>query len=139
VKVVHLNAGDTLEVKTYERLLPLVPHDMALGSLRAVRRGDCVVAFSRKEVHGIKRAIDSYGHLKCCMVYGALPAEARTQQVPLPSTCCPCCMLCTLQHSLLVFGTCSVSHHWLFTCCLIGPAGNTFQPAAKWIQCSGCQ
>lgn len=76
--------GDTLEVKTYERLLPLVPHDLALGSLRSVQRGDCVVAFSRKEVHAIKRAIDSYGHLRCCMVYGALPSEARKEQVSAP-------------------------------------------------------
>lgn len=76
-----LCAGDTLEVRTYERLLPLVPQPAAITSLKTVRRGDCLVAFSRRDVHGIKRAIDSHGALKCCMVYGALPAEARTQQV----------------------------------------------------------
>ena len=76
-----LCAGDTLEVRTYERLVPLVPQPAAITSLKTVRRGDCLVAFSRRDVHGIKRAIDSHGALKCCMVYGALPAEARTQQV----------------------------------------------------------
>ncbi|KAK9917692.1 hypothetical protein WJX75_007248 [Coccomyxa subellipsoidea] len=77
------DAGDTLEVRTYERLLPLVPQPAAITSLKTVRRGDCLVAFSRRDVHGIKRAIDSHGALKCCMVYGALPAEARTQQATL--------------------------------------------------------
>ena len=33
------------------------------------------MAFSRRDVHAVKRAIDSHGALKCCMVYGALPAE----------------------------------------------------------------
>ncbi|BDA48563.1 ATP-dependent RNA helicase SUV3L, mitochondrial [Coccomyxa sp. Obi] len=77
------DAGDTLEVRTYERLLPLVPQAAALTSLKTVRRGDCLVAFSRREVHAIKRAIDSHGAFKSCIVYGALPAEARTAQATL--------------------------------------------------------
>ena len=76
-------AGDSLEVITYERLLPLKAEKTALSTLQAVRKGDCLVAFSRREVHTIKRAVDAWGALKCCVVYGALPAEARTQQVQL--------------------------------------------------------
>ena len=84
------NAGDEFEVRTYERLLPLVPLPDALESLRRVRRGDCVVAFSRRDVHAAKRAIDSHGALKCCMVYGALPAEARVSRgcMPVPMPTC---------------------------------------------------
>lgn len=41
------------------------------------------MAFSRREVHATKRALEAWGALKCCVVYGALPAEARTQQVCL--------------------------------------------------------
>lgn len=67
----------------YERLLPLKAEKAALGSLQGVRRGDCLVAFSRREVHAIKRALEAWGALKCCIVYGALPAEARTQQVTI--------------------------------------------------------
>ena len=78
-----MRAGDSLEVLTYERLLPLKAEKAALGTLQAVRKGDCLVAFSRREVHAIKRALDAWGALKCCVVYGALPAEARTQQVQL--------------------------------------------------------
>lgn len=74
-------------MRTYERLLPLVPQAAALTSLKTVRRGDCLVAFSRRDVHAIKRAIDSHGAFKSCIVYGALPAEARTAQVLSPSFC----------------------------------------------------
>ena len=66
-------------MRSYERLLPLVPQAAPLDSLKRIRRGDCVVAFSRRDVHAIKRAIDSHGALKCCMVYGALPAEVRVR------------------------------------------------------------
>ncbi len=76
-------AGDTLEVLEYERLLPLKAEKAALGTLEGVRKGDCLVAFSRREVHTTKRALESWGALKCCVVYGALPAESRTQQVRL--------------------------------------------------------
>ena len=82
-KGLHVPAGDSLEVRTYERLLPLKAEKAALGTLQAVRKGDCLVAFSRRDVHAIKRALDAWGALKCCVVYGALPAEARTQQVQL--------------------------------------------------------
>ena len=81
--LLHACAGDTLEVLQYERLLPLKAEKAALGTLEGVRKGDCLVAFSRREVHSTKRALESWGALKCCVVYGALPAESRTQQVCL--------------------------------------------------------
>ena len=77
----HAFAGDVLEVLQYERLLPLKAEKAAVGTLEGVRKGDCLVAFSRREVHSTKRALESWGALKCCVVYGALPAESRTQQV----------------------------------------------------------
>ena len=76
-----LRAGDTLEVREYERLLPLKAEKAALGTLQGVRKGDCLVAFSRREVHAIKRALEAWGAFRSCVVYGALPAESRTQQV----------------------------------------------------------
>lgn len=78
-----MRAGDTLEVREYERLLPLKAEKAALGTLQGVRKGDCLVAFSRREVHAIKRALEAWGAFKSCVVYGALPAESRTQQVTL--------------------------------------------------------
>lgn len=49
--------------------------------------GDCVVGFSRKKLYQIKRAIEANTGLKCCIVYGDLPPEARKQQarkIPTP-------------------------------------------------------
>ena len=63
-------AGDELEVRQYERLSPLRPSRRALGNLDKITRGDCVVAFSRREVHAIRREIEEQGRHKCCVVYG---------------------------------------------------------------------
>lgn len=52
-----VHAGDTLEVREYERLLPLKAETAALGSLKGMRKEDCMVAFSRGEVHAIKCAL----------------------------------------------------------------------------------
>lgn len=61
-------AGDVLEVRQYERLSPLRPARRALGCLSKVGRGDCVVAFSRREVHAIRRQVEASGKHKCCVV-----------------------------------------------------------------------
>jgi ATP-dependent RNA helicase SUPV3L1/SUV3 len=45
-------------VATYERLSPLTVEDHPLRTLSAVRKGDCVVAFSRKEIYHIKAEIE---------------------------------------------------------------------------------
>lgn len=43
-----------LQVKFYERLSPLVPLKVPLGSFSNVRNGDCIVTFSRKDIYGLK-------------------------------------------------------------------------------------
>ena len=48
LSLVYACAGDTLEVFEYERLLPLKAEKAALGTLEGVRKGDCLVAFSRR-------------------------------------------------------------------------------------------
>ena len=63
-----LAAGDTLEVRTYERLAPLRTSKRALQSLGHARRGDCVVSFSRREVHSVRHKIEAHGKHKCCLV-----------------------------------------------------------------------
>jgi ATP-dependent RNA helicase SUPV3L1/SUV3 len=49
--------GDELIVNRYQRLTPLRVADEALGQLNKVKRGDCVVAFSRTEIYSIKNTI----------------------------------------------------------------------------------
>lgn len=46
--------GDTVKVQYYERLSPLVPSKVPLGSFSNIRTGDCVVTFSRAEIYRMK-------------------------------------------------------------------------------------
>jgi ATP-dependent RNA helicase SUPV3L1/SUV3 len=76
-------AKEPLEVRHYERLSPLRPSRMPLVSLQKVRSGDAVVAFSRREVHSVRREIESMAGRRCAVVYGSLPPDARSQQALL--------------------------------------------------------
>lgn len=79
-------AGDRLEVRRYERLSPLQPARRPLADLSQIQRGDCVVSFSRRDVHAVRQEIEGHGRERCCVVYGALPPEARQLQASLFNT-----------------------------------------------------
>ncbi|KAL4452034.1 hypothetical protein ABPG75_007696 [Micractinium tetrahymenae] len=84
LQLIAAETGDALEVRRYERLSPLAPARRPLHpGLEGVRRGDCVVAFSRREVHALRQRIEGHGQHRCCVVYGALPPDARQQQAAL--------------------------------------------------------
>lgn len=79
--------GDDFEVRTYERLTKLsVATESLGGSFASVRPGDCVVAFSRREIYAIRRLIEQSTPHRCCVVYGALPPETRSAQARLFNT-----------------------------------------------------
>jgi ATP-dependent RNA helicase SUPV3L1/SUV3 len=65
------------QVQRYTRLAPLVVQDQPLGSLAEVQPGDCIVAFSRRELHGLRRAIERRGRHRCSMVRGVWGETAR--------------------------------------------------------------
>ena len=79
--------GDSFEEVTYERRTSLrvaADGESLGGNLgRGLRAGDCVVAFSRKQLHSLKLDIEARSDLKCCLVYGSLPPETRAQQAAL--------------------------------------------------------
>ncbi|CAB4305422.1 unnamed protein product [Prunus armeniaca] len=84
VRKICSETGDELYVHHYERFKPLVVEAKTLlGDLKNVRSGDCVVAFSRREVFEVKIAIEKHTNLRCCVIYGALPPETRRQQANL--------------------------------------------------------
>lgn len=84
VRKVCADTGDDLEVHQYERFKPLVVEAKTLlGDLKNVRSGDCIVAFSRREIFEVKLAIEKFTKHKCCVIYGALPPETRRQQAKL--------------------------------------------------------
>ncbi|KAG2728221.1 hypothetical protein I3760_01G194900 [Carya illinoinensis] len=75
--------GDEVEVEFYERLSPLVPSKVPLGSFSQIQTGDCIVTFSRKEIYKLKRKIENGGKHLCSVVYGSLPPETRTRQATM--------------------------------------------------------
>jgi len=73
--------GDSFEVQEYERLTPLsVSSESLRSSVSNVRPGDCVVAFSRKYIHMMKKEIEMKSAHQCCVVYGSLPPSTRKEQ-----------------------------------------------------------
>ncbi|KAK8935017.1 hypothetical protein KSP39_PZI015133 [Platanthera zijinensis] len=76
--------GDELQVQRYDRFKPLVVEAKTLlGDFKNVQSGDCIVAFSRREIFEVKLAIEKLTKHKCCVIYGALPPETRRQQANL--------------------------------------------------------
>lgn len=75
--------GDTLETQTYERRSPLVVAPRPLSHLSDLTDGDCVVAFSRRDIYELKYQIESVTPHRCCVIYGRLPPEARAAQARL--------------------------------------------------------
>jgi ATP-dependent RNA helicase SUPV3L1/SUV3 len=84
VRNICAGTGDELHEHHYERFKPLVVEAKTLlGDLKNVRSGDCVVAFSRREIFEVKMAIEKHTNHRCCVIYGALPPETRRQQASL--------------------------------------------------------
>ncbi|XP_051152845.1 DExH-box ATP-dependent RNA helicase DExH16, mitochondrial isoform X2 [Andrographis paniculata] len=74
---------DDVKVQSYERLSPLSPLKVPLGSFSNIRTGDCIVTFSRKGIYTIKREIESRGKHLCSVIYGSLPPETRSRQATM--------------------------------------------------------
>ncbi|GJN92169.1 hypothetical protein Rhopal_005199-T1 [Rhodotorula paludigena] len=73
--------GDECVVKRYQRLSPLVVAERSLdGDLSRIRKGDCLVTFSRSNIFAFKRAIEEKTGLRVAVAYGGLPPEVREEQ-----------------------------------------------------------
>ncbi|PVG00040.1 P-loop containing nucleoside triphosphate hydrolase protein [Serendipita vermifera] len=74
--------GDEVIINRYTRLTPLEMELHALGSynLNKIKPGDCLIAFSRKQIFAWKHLIEEKSGLRCAVVYGKLPPEVRAEQ-----------------------------------------------------------
>ena len=63
----------------HERLAPLTFAGHCNG-INDVEKGDCIIAFSRKNVLGIAADIEQHG-MNASVIYGALPPNARREEV----------------------------------------------------------
>ncbi|GAA5925107.1 hypothetical protein JCM3775_006368 [Rhodotorula graminis] len=81
VQRIAAEVGDECVVKRYQRLSPLVVASRSLeGDLSRIRRGDCLVTFSRSNIFAFKRAIEEKTGLRVAVAYGGLPPEVREEQ-----------------------------------------------------------
>ncbi|KAH7349259.1 ATP-dependent RNA helicase SUV3 [Plectosphaerella cucumerina] len=83
VKSICSAIGDKCIVHRYKRLSPLKTSESLNGNLKSLQRGDAIVAFSRVNLHGLKREIERTTGKRCAIVYGSLPPETRAQQAAL--------------------------------------------------------
>ncbi|KAF8165684.1 P-loop containing nucleoside triphosphate hydrolase protein [Crassisporium funariophilum] len=84
VEALLRDTGDELVVRRYERLTPLVVEAESLGGdLTKIKKGDCIVTFTRSNIFGIKRAVEEKTGMRCAVVYGRLPPEVRSEQAAL--------------------------------------------------------
>ena len=78
------SVGESVRVHRYKRLNGLVvsTEELALNGrdMDKLRRGDCVVAFSRRQLFNMKRVIEGASAHKCCLIYGSLPPLLRRDQ-----------------------------------------------------------
>lgn len=78
------DTGDELQVNTYQRLAPLaVEHTSLNSNFSTLRKGDCIICFSRRNIFMLKKMIEHETKKKCAVIYGALPMESRTHQAKL--------------------------------------------------------
>lgn len=84
IRELAASMGDKLKIHTYKRLSPLKTMSTSLhGRLNDLRKGDCVVVFSRVGIHTMKRDIEKLTQKRVAVVYGSLPPEIRAQQAKL--------------------------------------------------------
>ncbi|XP_078358132.1 ATP-dependent RNA helicase SUPV3L1, mitochondrial-like [Oculina patagonica] len=75
------SCSDEMEVRRYERLSPLeISHHSLGGSFRNVKPGDCVVAFSQRDLYQVRREIERESKQKCAIIYGGLPPATKVEQ-----------------------------------------------------------
>lgn len=71
--------GDELVVKKFDRLGKLTMEKKPT-SLKTLKKGDCLVVFSKRKILEYKCSIEQETKLKVGMIYGALPPEIRAQE-----------------------------------------------------------
>lgn len=84
IRELAASMGDKLSIHQYERLNPLKTMSSSLRrNFKKLKKGDCVVAFSRVAIHALRREIEMQTGRRAAIVYGSLPPETKTQQAKL--------------------------------------------------------
>ncbi|XP_017488931.1 PREDICTED: ATP-dependent RNA helicase SUPV3L1, mitochondrial-like [Rhagoletis zephyria] len=71
--------GETVEVHEYNRLTKLTVEEAALETLEAVRPGDCIVCFSKRDIYAVSLRLERMG-FNVATIYGTLPPATKLLQ-----------------------------------------------------------
>jgi len=79
VSKISKDTCEKVSFQTYKRLSKLQVEE-PINSLSELKAGDCIVAFSRKTCHLLKRYLEKHCKGSCSIIYGNLPPETRREQ-----------------------------------------------------------
>lgn len=71
--------AEEVEVRRYKRLTELTIESYALQSFDNIHPGDCIVCFSKRDIHYVTREIERRGH-EVAVIYGGLPPGTKLAQ-----------------------------------------------------------
>lgn len=80
VKKICEITGDEIEIKHFERLGKLTVEKNTVKSLKSLKKGDCLITFSKRTIIDLKCRIERETKFKVAVIYGALPPEIRSEQ-----------------------------------------------------------
>ncbi|KAI9327186.1 P-loop containing nucleoside triphosphate hydrolase protein [Zopfochytrium polystomum] len=84
VKRICETTGDSVEVRTYKRLSGLEVRENGFhGQFSKLKMGDCLVAFTRRNIFMLRKIVEEKTQIRCAVVYGNLPPEVRAEQARL--------------------------------------------------------
>lgn len=83
IKDMVRSVGEEPEIRQFTRLAPLQVATEPIASFRDLQPGDCLIAFGRRHLFGMKAHIEQQLGVKCAIVYGSLPPETRKEQSKL--------------------------------------------------------
>ena len=76
------DCGDEYTVVRHRRMTPLVYEEKMVSFPEDVQAGDALIVFSRRNVHAVAAQLQKK-HIKCSIIYGALPYDVRHKQAEL--------------------------------------------------------
>lgn len=76
------DCGDEYRVVRHRRMTPLVYEEKTVLFPDDVKAGDALIVFSRRNVHAVAAQLKKK-HVKCSIIYGALPYDVRHRQAEL--------------------------------------------------------
>lgn len=74
-----MTTGEDVEVRRYKRLTELEIQNKAIGTLKNIQPGDCIVCFNKNDIYTVSKELESFG-IEVAVIYGGLPPNTKLSQ-----------------------------------------------------------